>query len=99
MELAQQVAQVLYDSNITAAESVEQLEMAIKGLVKMGVLALGGGALGTAAVAGKDALSAALAGKEAEEAEIPLQKENEGTLEELITQAIQEELAGLASKK
>ena len=43
-------------------------------------------------------MAAAMANDEAEEAEMALEEEREGTLEELITQAIQEELAHLASK-
>ena len=99
MELVQQAAQTLIDAGILGASSPEELMIALKGLGKAALLPLAGVAMGTAAMAGKDALAAAMAGDEAEEAEEALEEEKEGTLEELITQAIQEELAHLASKK
>ena len=99
MEMLQQAAQTLIDAGILGAESPEELMMALKGLGKAAILPLAGIAMGTAAVAGRDALATVMADDEAEEAEMGLEQENEGTLEELITQAIQEELAGLASKK
>ena len=73
--------------------------MALKGLGKAALLPLASIAMGTAAVAGRDALATVMADDEAEEAEMGLEEEKEGTLEELITQAIQEELTQLASKK
>jgi hypothetical protein len=99
MEMLQQAAQTLIDAGILGAESPEELMMALKGLGKAAILPLAGIAMGTAAVAGKDALTTVMADEEAEEAEMGLEEEKEGTLEELITQAIQEELAQLASKK
>jgi len=99
MELVQQAAQTLIDAGILGASSPEELMMALKGLGKAALIPLAGVAMGTAAMAGKDALAAALAGDEAEEAEEALEEEREGTLEELITQAIQEELSQLARKK
>jgi len=99
MEMLQQAAQTLIDAGILGAESPEELMMALKGLGKAAILPLAGIAMGTAAMAGKDALAAVVADDEAEEAEMGLDEEKEGTLEELITQAIQEELAHLASKK
>ncbi len=99
MELLQQAAQTLIDAGILGAESPEELMMALKGLGKAAILPLAGVAMGTAAVAGRDALATVMADDEAEEAEMGLEEEKEGTLEELITQAIQEELAHLASKK
>ncbi len=99
MEMLQQAAQTLIDAGILGAESPQEIMMALKGLGKAAIAPLAAVAMGTAAMAGKDALAAAMAGEEAEEAETPLEEEKEGTLEELITQAIQEELAQLASKK
>lgn len=99
MELVQQAAQTLIDAGILGASSPEELMMALKGLGKAALIPLAGVAMGTAAMAGKDALAAALAGDEAEEAEEALEEEREGTLEELIIQAIQEELSQLARKK
>lgn len=99
MEMLQQAAQTLIDAGILGAESPEELMMALKGLGKAAILPLAGIAMGTAAVAGRDALATVMADDEAEEAEMGLEEEKEGTLEELITQAIQEELAQLASKK
>ncbi len=98
MEMLQQAAQTLIDAGILGAQSPEELMLALKGLGKAALLPLAGVAMGTAAVAGKDALAAAMADDEAEEAEMGLEEEKEGTLEELITQAIQEELTQLASK-
>tara|TARA_B100000963_G_scaffold305984_1_gene280414 strand:- start:203 stop:649 length:447 start_codon:yes stop_codon:yes gene_type:complete len=99
MEMLQQAAQTLIDAGILGVQSPEELMMALKGLGKAALLPLAGVSMGTAAVAGKDALAAAMADDEAEEADMGLEEEKEGTLEELITQAIQEELAHLASKK
>ncbi len=99
MELLQQAARTLIDAGILGAESPEEQMMALKGLGKAAIAPLAAVAMGTAAVAGKDALAAAMADDEAEEAEMGLEEEKEGTLEELITQAIQEELSQLASKK
>jgi len=98
IELAQQVAQVLFDTGVTAAESPEQLAMAIGGIGRMALLALGGGALGVAAKAGTDAIAKLRSQDAAEEAEMPLEEEQEGTLEELITQAIQEELEQISQR-
>ena len=98
MEMLQQAAQTLIDAGIVGAQSPEELMMALKGLGKAALLPLAGVAMGTAAVAGKDALAAAMATDAAEETETALEEEQEGTLEELITQAIQEELEHLASK-
>jgi len=100
IDLAQQVAQVLFDNNITAAESPEQLAMAIKGLVKMGVLALGGGALGVAATAGTDAINKLRGTNPAAESdEESLEEETGDTLGDLIKQAVQEQLEEMTSKK
>ena len=98
MEMLQQAAQTLIDAGIVGAQSPEELMMALKGLGKAALLPLAGVAMGTAAVAGKDALAAAMATDAAEETETALEEAQEGTLEELITQAIQEELEHLASK-
>tara|TARA_R100001198_G_scaffold96671_1_gene87763 strand:+ start:1369 stop:1794 length:426 start_codon:yes stop_codon:yes gene_type:complete len=97
MELTQQVAQILFDTGVTAAESPEELARAIGGLVKMGVLALGGGAMGVAGVAGMDAINKIKG--DSQDTEVPLEEEEVGTLEELISQAIQEELEQMTSKK
>jgi len=100
IDLAQQVAQVLSDNNITAAESPEQLAMAIKGLVKMGVLALGGGAIGVAATAGTDAINKLRGTNPAAESdEESLEEETGDTLGDLIKQAVQEQLEEMTSKK
>lgn len=99
MEMLQQAAQTLIDAGILGAESPEELMMALKGLGKAAIAPLAGIAMGTAAMAGKEALATVMADDEAEEAEMGLEEEKEGTLEELIKQAIQEELGQLQSKK
>ena len=99
MEMLQQAAQTLIDAGILGAESPEELMMALKGLGKAAIAPLAGIAMGTAAMAGKEALATVMADDEAEEAEMGLEEEKEGTLEELIKQAIQEELGRLQSKK
>lgn len=95
MEMLQQAAQTLIDAGILGAESPEELMMALKGLGKAAIAPLAGIAMGTAAMAGKEALATVMADDEAEEAEMGLEEEKEGTLEELIKQAIQEELGQL----
>ena len=95
MEMLQQAAQTLIDAGILGAESPEELMMALKGLGKAAIAPLAGIAMGTAAMAGKEALATVMADDEAEEAEMGLEEEREGTLEELIKQAIQEELGHL----
>lgn len=95
MEMLQQAAQTLIDAGILGAESPEELMMALKGLGKAAIAPLAGIAMGTAAMAGKEALATVMADDEAEEAEMGLEEEKEGTLEELIKQAIQEELGHL----
>jgi hypothetical protein len=95
MEMLQQAAQTLIDAGILGAESPEELMMALKGLGKAAIAPLAGIAMGTAAMAGKEALATVMADDEAEEAEMGLEEEKEGTLEELIKQAIQEELGRL----
>lgn len=93
MELVQQVAQTLFDTGVTAAESPQELAMALKGIGKMALLALGGGALGVAATAGADAINkirGADSGVESDD--MPLDEEEGGTLGDLIKQAVQEQL-------
>jgi len=100
IDLAQQVAQVLFDTGVTAAESPEQLAMAIGGIGKMALLALGGGALGVAATAGTDAINK-LRGTNpaAERDEESLDEETGDILGDLIKQAVQEQLEEMTSKK
>jgi len=100
LDLARQVAQVLFDTGVTAAESPEQLAMAIGGIGKMALLALGGGALGVAATAGTDAINK-LRGTNpaAERDEESLDEETGDILGDLIKQAVQEQLEEMTSKK
>ena len=97
VEMMNQLAQMVIAN--TGFENVEQIKIVLDGLKDLGLLALGGGAIGAAAKAGKDAIAKLASQDAAEETETALEEEQEGTLEELITQAIQEELAHLASKK
>ncbi len=93
MELVQQVAQTLFDTGVTAAESPQELAMALKGIGKMALLALGGGALGVAATAGTDAINKIRGSKDtAVSDETPLEEEAGDTLGDLIKQAVQEQL-------
>ena len=91
-ELTQQVAQVLFDTGVTAAESPQELALALKGLGKMALLSLGGGALGVAGKAGVDAVDALRSKDSVEEASQALGEDEGDTLTNLITQAIREEL-------
>ncbi len=91
-ELTQQVAQVLFDTGVTAAESPQELALALKGLGKMALLALGGGALGVAGKAGVDAVDTLRSKDSVEEASQALGEDEGDTLTNLITQAIREEL-------
>tara|TARA_R100000322_G_scaffold165111_2_gene130134 strand:- start:3031 stop:3501 length:471 start_codon:yes stop_codon:yes gene_type:complete len=94
MELVQQVAQVLFDTGVTAAESPQELALALKGIGKMALLALGGGAMGVAGVAGADALNKLAADNaDSEVPETALEEEELGTLGDLIKQAVQEQLS------
>ena len=97
VEMMNQLAQMVIAN--TGFENVEQIKIVLDGLKDLGLLALGGGAIGAAAKAGKDAIAKLASQDAAEETETALKETEEGTLEELITQAIQEELAHLASKK
>jgi len=100
LDLARQVAQVLFDTGVTAAESPEQLAMAIGGIGKMALLALGGGALGVAATAGTDAINKLRGTNPAAESdEESLEEETGDTLGDLIKQAVQEQLEEMTSKK
>ena len=96
VEMMNQLAQMVIAH--TGFENVEQIKTILGGLKDLNLLALGGGAIGAAAMAGKDAIAKLASQDAAEEAEEALQEEETGTLEELITQAIQEELTQLASK-
>tara|TARA_R110000824_G_scaffold19275_4_gene74940 strand:+ start:132 stop:590 length:459 start_codon:yes stop_codon:yes gene_type:complete len=98
MELVQQAAQTLIDAGILGANSPEELMMALKGLGKAALIPLAGVAMGSAAMAGKDALAAAMAKDAVQPPDMPLEEEQEGTLEELITQAIQEELEQISQR-
>jgi hypothetical protein len=93
MELVHQVAQTLFDTGVTAAESPEELALALKGIGKMALLALGGGALGVAGVAGMDAMDKLA--KDTDGSDDPsqaLEEEGGDVLTNLITQAIQEQI-------
>ena len=98
LPLINDIAQVLADSNLFGSSDPKEMANALMGLGKLGAGALGAGALGTAALAGKDAI-AKIFGLEDETISLDKEPEDmqeeaqEGTLEELITQAIQEELA------
>jgi len=104
MGLINDIAQVLADSGLLGTDKPEEMAQALMGLGKMGTYMLAPAAMGGAAMAGKEAI-AKLFGVEDkslvpdEAPEEALEEAEEGTLEELITQAIQEELAQLASKK
>lgn len=99
MELVQQVAQTLFDSGVTAAESPQELALALKGLGKFALTLLGGGALATAGIAGKDAID-----KLARDTDGPdtpsqaLEEDGDNTLEGLIKQAVQEHIDQLTVK-
>ena len=92
MELVQQVAQVLFDTGVTAAETPEELAMALKGLGKAALYALGGGALGAAAIAGRDAIEKIRSPDGSDEPSQALEEEEGDTLSALIMQAIQEQV-------
>jgi hypothetical protein len=95
MELLSQAAQVLIDAGIVGAESPEELMMALKGLGKAAIAPLAAAAMGGAAMAGKDAIEKIMSKDDSESTETALEEAEENTLEELITQAIQEELGRL----
>jgi len=97
VELINQIAQAVTDAGIVGTEDPKELIQALMGLGKMGTYMLGGGALAAAGMAGKDAIGKLFGTHDEEVAAdgtetAPLEEEG-GTLEELITQAIQEELA------
>ncbi len=92
-QLTQQVAQILFDTGVTAAQSHQELALVLKGLGKMALLALGGGALGVAGKAGIDAINKIKGTNDATEGDESTIEEDDGdTLTNLITQAIREEL-------
>ena len=95
MELLSQAAQVLIDAGIVGAESPEELMMALKGLGKAAIAPLAAAAMGGAAMAGKDAIEKIMSKDDSKSTETALEEAEENTLEELITQAIQEELGRL----
>ena len=96
MELINQIAQVLADSGQLGTSDPKEMADALMGLGKMGTYMLGAGAMGGAALAGKEAIAKLFGTDKAlvpnEEPETVQEEEIEGTLEELITQAIKEEL-------
>ena len=96
MELINQIAQVLADSGQLGTSDPKEMADALMGLGKMGTYMLGAGAMGGAALAGKEAIAKLFGADKAlvpnEEPETVQEEEIEGTLEELITQAIKEEL-------
>ena len=96
MELINQIAQVLADSGQLGTSDPKEMADALMGLGKMGTYMLGAGAMGGAALAGKEAIAKLFGADKAivpnEEPETVQEEEQEGTLEELITQAIKEEL-------
>jgi hypothetical protein len=81
----------------------ENIQLVANVIVQMGVNLAPGIVMAALAMPGMQAveyLKQKAAEKEgSEETDMGLEEEKEGTLEELITQAIQEELAHLASKK
>jgi len=93
MTILQQAAQTLIDAGILGAQSPEELMLALKGLGKATLLPLAGAAMGGAAMAGKDAIDKLRPQDAPQKPETVQEEIEEGTLEELITQAIQEELA------
>jgi hypothetical protein len=95
MEMLQHAAQVLIDAGILGAESPEELMMALKGLGKTAIAPLAAIAMGGAAMAGKDAITKIMSKDTDESPERVQEEENDNALEELITQAIQEELGRL----
>ena len=99
MELINQIAQVLADSGQLGTSDPKEMADALMGLGKMGTYMLGAGAMGGAALAGKEAIAKLFGADKAlvpnEEPETVQEEEIEGTLEELITQAIKEELGQL----
>lgn len=108
--ISQQIAQVLIDAGLVGANNPQELAQALMGLGKMGVTLAGGGALATAAIAGRDAISTLFgAGEETEvdaEMENTLEEESDSsdeekgtTLEQMITQAIKEQIKEMTSKK
>jgi len=104
MGLINDIAQVLADSGLLGTENPEEMAQALMGLGKMGTYMLGAGAMGGAAMAGKEAIAKlfGVEGKSLVPDEAPeeaLEESEENTLESLITRAIQEELAQMASKK
>ena len=97
-ELVQQVAQVLFDTGVTAAKTPEELTLALKGLGKAALYALGGGALGFGAVAGLDAIEKIRSPDDPEDPSQALEEEEGGTLSALIMQAIQEQVEEMTSE-
>tara|TARA_R100001015_G_C4623552_1_gene181403 strand:+ start:1669 stop:2109 length:441 start_codon:yes stop_codon:yes gene_type:complete len=91
-EITQQVAQALFDTGVTAAESPQELAMALKGLGKMALITLGGGALGAAGIAGKDAIDKLVGNDGADDSSQALEEDESDTLTTLITQAIEEQI-------
>jgi hypothetical protein len=69
--------------------------MALKGLGKTAIAPLAAIAMGGAAMAGKDAITKIMSKDTDESPERVQEEENDNALEELITQAIQEELGRL----
>ena len=92
MEMLQHAAQVLIDAGILGAESPEELMMALKGLGKTAIAPLAAIAMGGAAMAGKDAITKIMSKDTEQSPERVQEEENDNALEELITQAIKEEL-------
>lgn len=104
MELINQIAQALVDVPGVGTSDPKEMAAALMGLGKLGANALTAGTIGAAAFAGKDAISKLFGTEDKtvspdEEPETTLEETEESTLESLITQAIQEELAQMASKK
>lgn len=91
-EITQQVAQALFDTGVTAAESPQELALALKGLGKMALITLGGGALGAAGIAGKDAIDKLVGNDAADDSSQALEEDESDTLTTLITQAIEEQI-------
>ncbi len=81
----------------------ENIQLVADVIVQMGVNLAPGIVMAALAMPGMQAVEylkqKAAEKKGSEETDMGLEEEKEGTLEELITQAIQEELAHLASKK
>ena len=100
MELINQIAQVLADSGQLGTSDPKEMADALMGLGKMGTYMLGAGAMSGAALAGKEAIAKLFGAEDKsivpnEAPETVQEEEEEGTLEELITQAIKEELGQL----